>query len=151
MTIALGLFALLAALGIACPAAADGPDDILIVANKSVQENALSLDEVRLIFLKKRRVWASGQDIVVLHDQSTTALRHRFGAEVLGMTVGDEMRYWRDEAVRSSLKAPKEIETKGHERLRAVFSKKGAISYVLRRDYVKDVVKILAVVGAKAP
>lgn len=133
------------AFGAALPALADAPDDLLIVANLAVPDKSLSLDEVRLVFLKKKRVWSNGQNITAYHD-SSASLRHRFAVQVLGMTLGDEQRYWRDEAVRTSLKAPREIETKDHARLRAVFAKKGAISYVLRKDFLPDVAKILAVV-----
>jgi hypothetical protein len=143
--IALSLTFCLAVLAGALPALADSPDDLLIVANLAVPEKSLSLDEVRLVFLKKKRVWSNGQNIIAYHD-TAASLRHRFAVQVLGMTLGDEQRYWRDEAVRTALKAPREIETKDHARLRAVFGKKGAISYVLRKDYLPEVAKILAVV-----
>lgn len=132
------------------PASAHAEDreDILIIAHKSVVEDTLSFDEIRLIFLKKKRVWGEGQEITVIHDRATTALRHRFDEKVLGLSVVDEKRYWREEAVRNSLKPPKEIDSKDHARLKAVFATKGAIGYVLRRNYLPNVVKILAVVPA---
>lgn len=119
----------------------ENPEDILIVANKTVPVDSLTMDDLRQIFLKRRKKWSGGHKIVPIHVKGDPALRERIRKELLSMTAAEEKDHWEDQKLRTGIKEPPEI----RQNLRAVFSLKGSISYVYRKDYKKGVVKILAV------
>ena len=135
--------------GISTPSAtasAESPNDILVVANKSVPVASVGLDELRAIFLKKKIIWPGGDKIEPINAVAGTGLRKVFCQAVLGMVHDDELRYWQDQAVKHSITPPREEPTTGHKRLRKVFGTRGAISYVRRKDALKGVVKVLLVI-----
>lgn len=123
-------------------AEADGPQDLLIVANQGVPEDELTLEEVKAIFLKQRKSWKAGSAVVPIHAKTGSTLRRTFLERVLAMTEAEELSYWEGQKIRKGVEGPPEF---GNP-LKAVFRIKGGISYVLRSDYKEGVAKVLLVV-----
>ncbi|MCP4602906.1 MAG: hypothetical protein GY847_20715 [Proteobacteria bacterium] len=122
-------------------ARADSPDDILVIANKGVSVNSITIPELKAIFLKQKAHWKSGGRVVALNAKEGTALRSVFQKTLLGMSLAKEKSYWQDQKIRTGLSAPPEF----GNLLKAVFSLRGSVSYILRKDYREGVVKILLV------
>ncbi|MCP4602614.1 MAG: hypothetical protein GY847_19215 [Proteobacteria bacterium] len=120
---------------------AESPDDILIIANKGVSVNSITIPELKAIFLKQKANWKGGGRVVALNAKENTPLRAAFQKTLLGMSLAKEKSYWQDQKIRTGLSAPPEFGTL----LKAVFSLRGSVSYILRKDYREGVVKILLV------
>ncbi len=129
----------------ALPARAESPNDILIVANNSVNLDTISLDEVRAIFLKKRKSWRGGGKVVPINAKMGTSLRSDFAQKVLGMSPSSEKRFWEEQKVKRGRTAPPELKTP----LKGVFSLKGSVSYVRRKNFKPGVAKILLVIPSR--
>lgn len=125
--------------------AANRPDDLLIVTNKSVATDSISLGDTKAIFLKMRKSWRHGGKVVAIHS-SKSSVKKVFLARVMGMTPKEDVAYWQKQKVVSGEIAPPEFSNT----LRAVYKIKNALSYCLRKDYTEGVVKILAVVPSPA-
>jgi len=144
------LFRLLFAMGVLLGlsgfsgARADSPDDLLIIANKMVEEDSLTASTVRSIFLKRRSHWQGGSRIVAINDRGGTALRETFQERILDMSARREAIYWEEQKIKTGAAPPAEMSA----RLKAVFKIQGAISYVLRSEYKSGVAKILLVIPA---
>ncbi len=149
MTTSMRIFSLLIlslALGIVGrEARAENPLDLLIVANSTVPIDTITKDDLKQIFLKQRQTWPGGQKIIPLHVKGNPELRNRFRKIVLAMTAAKEKDYWEDQKMRSGLKDPPELK----DVLKAAFRLKGSITYVLRKDYIEGVVKIVATFPAE--
>jgi ABC-type phosphate transport system substrate-binding protein len=123
---------------------ADSDTDILIIVNKVVPVNSLSIDDVRDLFLKKKVRWKAGVKAVPINIRGKEKLRNQFRSRVLGMTLGDENDYWQKMKIQSGMSAPTEI----GNTLKAVYKLKGAVSYIYRSQYKKDVAKIVLTIPA---
>lgn len=124
------------------PAAAESPDDILIIANNSLSAVSISKAEAREIFLKTRSEF-KGSKTTPVHASNGSALRKAFLQKVLGMNPDEERQYWEKQKIMTGKTPPVGFTNT----LKAVFKLKGSISYVYRKDY-KDVTKILLVIPA---
>ena len=118
------------------------PDDILIVANKGVSVDKVSLKELKSIFLKKRTSWKNGGKVVAIHARVGTPIRNAFTTRVLGLDNTREQAYWQDMMVKSGVKQPPAL----GNRLKAVFKLSGGVSYIYRVDYKPNVSKVLLVI-----
>lgn len=136
------LFVALIIATIAIPISAEQPDDILIVANVNVPQEELSEIEVRSIFLGQRQTWSSGQRIVAVNAKAGTELRRQFQDHIIDMSPRKEASYWEDQKIRHGFAPPVQFSNP----LKAVFSLKGAISYIHRKDFKEGVAKVLLVV-----
>lgn len=133
---------ILVALALAWPvhgALAEAPNDLLVIANKSVAAEATDASEIRAVFLKNKTA-LGGDTVFPLNAKGDSDLRAAFRKRVLKMTDEKEHGYWDDEKVRKGTEPPAEVPTT----LKAVFSKAGAVSYVFRKDYKEGTAKILA-------
>ena len=126
-------------------AAAEDPNDILIVANPSAPASGISLDDIRSIFLKKRSNWPGDGNAVPINARKGSSLRKEFVKRVLGMTQAEESAYWKDARIKSGLTEPAEFS----DVLKAVFKLKGSLSYVFRSDYKEGVAKIIYILKAQ--
>jgi ABC-type phosphate transport system substrate-binding protein len=124
---------------------ADSPNDILIVANKSVPINSISTAELKSIFLKKKGRWGNGSKAIPIHAKKGTTLRKAFNSRLLNMDQSREQSYWQEQKIRKGLMPPASFSNL----LMAVFKVNGSVSYVFRRDYKQGVVKILAVLASE--
>ncbi len=135
----LAVTALILLLARSGPAVAENGNDILIVANLSLGTENISVDELRDLFLKKRRHHSDGKKAIPVHQPESSAIRQAFNARVLEMSVAQEERYWQKEKIRSGKTPPPAF----GNTLRAVFSMKGAIGYVYRAQYKQGVAKVV--------
>ncbi len=117
---------------------ADGPKDILIVANMAVPVNSISEAELMAIFLKQRTSWKNGDKVIPIHTKNPK-LKAQFLKRILGNTITEDDTYWQAQKIKHGTSPPHEF----GNNLKAVFRLKGAISYIYRSDYKKNVVKIL--------
>ncbi len=138
------LLALVTLPGQAAPAETPGehPNDILIVANKGVSVDEVSLKELKSIFLKKRSSWKGGGKVVAVHAKVGTEIRDDFVAKVLGLDHIGEQSYWQEVMVKAAVKPPPAFSNP----LKAVFNLRGSVGYVYRADYKAGVAKILFVI-----
>lgn len=134
----------LLSLVISAPAAAQSPDDILVVVNSSSDADSVSTAELREIFLKKRGRWRAGGRAIPIHASESSSLRHDFRRRLLGMTSAEEEKYWSDLRIKSGAQPPVEFSNT----LRAVFKLNGAVSYVYRSDYKEGIAKVVLVIPA---
>lgn len=119
------------------------PDDLLVVANNAVTTDHLSATQVRDYFLKKRSTWPGGDKALPVNAKDRT-LREAFRKKVLLMSADEEQRYWQHQMVRSAKNAPPEF----NNPLKAVYKLKGGLSYVFRKDYRGNIVKIVLEIPA---
>ena len=122
-------------------AAADSPDDILVIANKGIDTNQITVDELKQIFLGKKSSWKGGDRIVCLNQFDSHPIRNVFRKKVLNMSPKEEETYWEAQKVRRQLAPPPELTSIP----KAVFKLKNAISYAYRKDVPDNVVKVLLV------
>lgn len=120
------------------------PYDLLIVVNKSVETDHLTIYQVRDYFLKKRSGWPEGSKAIPVNAKDKT-LREAFRQRVLLMSTVEEQRYWQNQLVRSAKKAPPEFSNT----LKAVFKLRGSLGYVFRKDYLKNVVNVVLEIPAE--
>lgn len=125
--------------GLARMAYADGPNDLLIVANKGLSADASDASEIKAVFLKNKSA-IGGDTVFPLNAKSDSDLRAAFCKRVLKMTPEKERGFWDEEKVKKGVEPPPEVPAT----LKAVFSKSGGISYVFRKDYKEGTAKILA-------
>lgn len=136
----LALIALTAGLLVPDHGQAESPDDLLIIANKNVPVKSVSASELRRIFLKKQTSWEGAKKVVPINAKKGSALRTYFQRAVMGMTQAEEDRHWQDEKIRRGEKAPAELS----DTLKAVFMVKGSVSYLFRKQYKPNLVRVLA-------
>jgi ABC-type phosphate transport system substrate-binding protein len=121
------------------PAKAEGPNDLLIIANKSVSASSTDASEVKAVFLKSKTS-IGGDQVFPLNAKSDSDLRAAFRKHVLKMSEEKEKGFWEDEKVKKGVEPPPEMAAT----LKAVFSKSGGVSYVFRKDYKDGTAKVLA-------
>ena len=125
-------------------ARAESPDDILIVANRSVSLDSITAFQAKDIFLRKKTAWNDGQKAVPVHAQKGNKLRDDFRDRVLGMSHDQMQMYWVKHRIVSGQTEPVSFPNP----LKAVFKLKGALGYIYRSQYKEGVVKILLVIDA---
>ncbi len=123
-------------------AAAQDPKDILIVANPSFHDTAITVDHTREIFLDKRRNLPSGAKVIPINAPAGSAVRNDFRARVLKMSAEDEKTYWKDQKIKMGNNSPPEFK----QTQKAAFKIRKGVSYVYRSDFKQGVSKVLLVV-----
>jgi hypothetical protein len=142
MRIVLGVAAMAVSIAVPPPIlGAESPNDILIIANRTASEKAISVVDLRAIFLKKRLGWPAGGKAIPIHVKGNPTLKQRFLEIVTDMTEEEEKHYWQKQKVRKGIPPPPEFQ----DVLKAVFSVKNSVSYIYRHQYHEDVVKVLLV------
>ncbi len=121
---------------------AEGPQDILIIANNSIPLKSISVGELRNIFLKKRTKWNGGLNAVPIHHPRSAKLRQEFNRIVLKMSLQEEKKYWENQKIKKGITPPPAF----GKPLRAVFGLKGSVGYIYRSDYLEGVSKIILVI-----
>lgn len=135
---------LIAALALPSIAAADDPDDIMVIANSSVTASKITKDELRDIFLKKRTSWSNSGTVKPINASDGSELRKEFCEAVLQMTTEEEKRYFQEEKIKQGLTEPNSFSNTQ----KAVFKLRGAVSYVFRSEFKEGVAKVLLVIPA---
>ncbi len=124
---------------------AEDEEDILIIANKSVKVDKITINEIQDFFLKRRSTWPNGNKVIPVNAPASSSLRKDFQRLVLKMTGPEESRYWQDQKIKKGVTKPPEF----GNTLKATFKLKNSISYVYRPQYNEGVSKVLLVVEAK--
>ena len=135
------IIVLLTGISISGMPATDSANDILVIVNKSVEVETLSIAELKQIFLKKKSSWPGGNPIVPINARVSEDIREEFREKVLDMSNTEESTYWETQKIRLQLSSPVEM----GRTPKAVFKLKNAISYAYRRDVPTDVVKVVQI------
>lgn len=125
----------------ACAKASENPQDILIIANKSVKSTGIGLEEIKGFFLKKRKFWPNQLKAVPINQKADSPLRVEFARRVLDMSPMQEKNYWGEMKIRRGEMGIPEF---AHV-LKATFKLKGSIGYIYRHEYREGVVNVLLV------
>lgn len=120
-------------------AADESPNDLLIIANKSLGASRVSVSDLRAVFLKKKTT-IHGHRVVPINPKGSAAARKEFRRKVLGMSGPEEADYWEDQKIKSGLTEP----TSFSNTVKAVFKVRGGVSYCYRKDFKEGAAKILA-------
>ena len=91
--ITLALLALLNSVGAVVQAAGDA-EPLAVVVGRSSIVTAMSLDELREIYLRRRRVGPDGVPMVPINLPPDNPARERFSRRVLGRAPADLLSYW---------------------------------------------------------
>ena len=136
------LLALTTSLAVSKPRADDeNPNDILIIANRSLPLDKISISELKDFFLKKRASWRTGEKVIPVNAKEGTDIRKAFRQKVLELDVSKEKLYWQDRMIIAGEKPPPAFSNTQ----KAVFKLRGAVSYIYRKDFREGVTKILLV------
>lgn len=122
-------------------AVAENAEDILIIANKAVAAKAITLNELKSIFLGRKAGLGREGKVAPIHAKEGSKLRVDFQQRVLGMQPEEEKMYWEDQKIRTGAVKPTEFTRP----LKAVFSLKRGVGYVFRKDFQEGVVQVLLV------
>ena len=112
---------------------------LVVFVNKEVGADALTVEEIRQIFLRQRTTWAGGQRIACIDTRPGAPAREAFRTRVLKMTADEEKRYWQEQHIKGEATEPPTFS----DTVRAVFMLKGGIGYSLRKDIKGSAVKIV--------
>ena len=74
--------------------AADDAEPLAVVVGRSSPVTAVSLDDLRDIYLRRRRVWPDGVPAAPINLPPDNPLRARFSRRVLGRSPADLLSYW---------------------------------------------------------
>lgn len=101
----------------------------VVIANASVPEKMLDVDALRMIFLRKRLTWSSGQNVVPINQPPGSPARLAFDSTVMGFNAEHTARFWIDARIRSGTQPPATAPTDAMV-LRFVATLAGSIGYV---------------------
>jgi hypothetical protein len=74
--------------------ATEKPAPLAVVVGRSSSVTSVSLDELREIYLRRRRLWPGGAAIVAINLPADNSARERFSRRVLGRAPADLLSYW---------------------------------------------------------
>jgi hypothetical protein len=127
--------------------AAEPAEPLAVVVGKQATFDALSLPELKRLFMGESVVGPQGQKLIPLNRDSKSAERVGFDRTVLGMSPEAVARYWIDRKIRGQSSAPKAIEPAAVLQ-RVVAKLGGAIAYVRSKEVSPDV-KIVRIDGKR--
>ena len=119
----------------------------VVIVNKANPVEALTLVEVRRIFMKQSRMWSHAEPMVPVDWDSTHYLRGVFSKHVLQRSVREMADYWVQQSMTQGITAPS-TQRSSRAVLRFVAGVPGAISYV-PPGLVDDTVNVVKVNGLK--
>ena len=74
--------------------AADDRDAIAVVVGIHSKIETVGIDDLREIFLKRRRFWIDGSRLTPINSPADNPLRERFSRRVLGQSPQQMVSYW---------------------------------------------------------
>ena len=141
-------FALLVALVGLLPAYAAEPDRMVAVIVAANHGKNPGIEDVALIYRRKKLFWADGTKVNPVNLASTHPLRHLFSQVVLGASPEDLEKYWNNMYFHGV--SPPFVLSSEEAVLRFVAQTPGAIGYVSYCD-VDPRVKVALVFNASGP
>ncbi len=119
----------------------------VIIVNKANPVKALTLVELRRIFMKQSRMWPHAEAMVPVDWDSTAPIREAFCRQVMNRSVREMAEYYVQQSMTQGV-TPPSTQKSARAILRFVASVPGAISYVPSSD-VDDTVSVIKVTGLK--
>lgn len=116
---------------------------VVIVAAKAPLD-AISKDELRLIFQTKRKAWPDGSVAIPFNLPPDNALRKKFDSALLGLEPNEVARYWIDRRIRGGDRPPR-VAPSSAMMVRVVSALPGAVGYV-EPEAADSSVKVIATV-----
>lgn len=117
----------------------------VVVVNKANPVKALTLVELRRIFMKQSRMWSHAEPMVPVDWDSTADVRQQFSKQVMNRSVREMAEYWVQQSMTQGI-TPPSTQRSARSVLRFVAGVPGAISYVPPAD-VDDTVMVVKVTG----
>lgn len=121
------------------------PAGFVVIVNKANPVKALSVVELRRIFMKQTRMWPHAESIVPVDWDATSPHREAFSRLVLARSVREMGDYWVQQSVTQGL-APPSTQRSARAMLRFIASVPGAIGYLPPGD-ADDTVAVVNVTG----
>ena len=118
------------------PPQAKTPMDLVALVHASNTERALSFDDLRDIYLGRRKVWGNGARIKAYARPRTTKAGIQFFKKIDGLSAAQYARHWQRLQLAGSGMAPASISAVSGM-LKAITTNKGGIGYLLRRELPK--------------
>ncbi len=118
---------------------------LVVIVDRDNPKTDISTEELRALFLGKKKEWSDGQRAVPLDLEAGSAERENFNANVLNMDQGEVDRYWVDQRMRGTGTAPRVAPTP-ESVVRLAGKVRGVVAYVPQRA-VDASVKVLKVNG----
>ena len=103
-------------------------EDVVVIVNKSVQENSLPSNTIKNIFLGKKSVWDNGQKVEFLILNSGD-IHEVFLKKYVNKTVSQFSSYWIKQVFTGKGKSPKSFDSES-ALVKYVSTQDGAIGYV---------------------
>jgi hypothetical protein len=141
---ATALAALALAMALVAPAPVAGGDPPVVVVVHPARGEALAMEDLAPIFLRRRRFWADGTPIVPLNLAAGTPVRDRFTARVLAMDPGRLTAYWNERYFQGVF--PPAVVSSSAAMKRYVATDPGAIGY-LELHEVDDSVRVVLTIA----
>lgn len=113
----------------------------VIVVNPSNPSEAITVVELRHIFMKQTRMWPHGEAMVPVDWVAESDVRKAFSERILNRSVREMAEFWVQQTVTRGL-TPPPTQRSARAVRRFVASVRGAISY-LPPDDVDDTVKVI--------
>ena len=136
------LFLVLAILIVLVPVGSASAEDLLIIANPSVDVTApLTLREIEAIYLLRVTTWPDGSHIVPVNREASSGIRARFTAEALKHDNASLVAYWNEMHFKGT--SPPIVQESEQSMLAFIQKVPGAIGYI-RDTTPPDNVKVLA-------
>lgn len=116
--------------------------DVVVIVNKSVQENSLSSNAIKNIFLGNKSVWDNGQKVQFLTLNSGD-IHEIFLKKYVNKTASQFNSYWIKQVFTGKGKSPKSFDSE-NALVEYVSTKDGAIGYVSKETDTSSV-KVITV------
>jgi hypothetical protein len=117
----------------------------VIVVNHENPVKAITIGELRRVFMKQTRMWAHGEAMVPVDWDSRAPIREAFSRQVLNRSVREMGEFWVRQTITQGL-APPSTQRSARAVRRFVASVVGAISY-LPPDEADETVKVVTLTG----
>ena len=137
------------ALGLACAPSATAEERALVVITHPSRTVALSSGDLRRLFLKQRRFWSDGTQVIAVNQTAATPVRTTFEQRVFGSEAAGLPAYW-NQRYFEGLFPPITLDSDEAVQ-RYVATKPNAIGYVDARAVNGSVHVALRLVAADAP
>ncbi len=135
---------LLVAGSLAAWAADTTPAKIAVIVGRKSFVTETSLDELRDVYLRRKRVWSNGRRAIPVNLPPDSPMRERFSMLVLGRSTRDVAPYWDMrwfEGITPPMVLPSAAAIRAY-----LGAEPGAIAYVSPAD-VDDTCRVLLVLG----
>jgi ABC-type phosphate transport system substrate-binding protein len=115
---------------------------IVVIANKAVPVHALSRDDLRPIFQRRKKNWPDGSSVRPFNLPPSNSVRQKFDSAILGLDPEQMPLYWIDRRIRGGDRPPDNIPSAA-TMLKVVSLMPGAVGFI-EAAAADDTVKVIA-------